>query len=71
MYFGVRLSGWGLTAAAEHEKITFTSFYELKTSHFCYRFALKESVGTKTKATENQNFGQFAITNVAFLDWIC
>jgi hypothetical protein len=29
------------------------------------------SVGTKTKAIENPIFGQFAITNVAVLDWIC
>ena len=71
VYFMVRISSWGINSCCWAWKITFTSFCDFKTSHFCYPFALKESVGTKTKATENQNFGQFPITNVAFLDWIC
>ena len=71
VYLMVRISGWGINSCCWAWKITFTSFCDFKTSHFCYCFELKESVGTKTKATQNQNFGQFAITNVAFLDWIC
>ena len=56
VYFMVRISGWGINSCCWAWKITFTSFCEFKTSHFCYCFELKESVGTKTKATENQNF---------------
>ena len=71
VYFMVRISSWGINSCCWAWKITFTSFCDFKTSHFCYPVALKESMGTKTKATENQNFGQLSITNVAFLDWIC
>ena len=71
VHFMVKISDQRINSCCWAWKITFTSFCDFKTSHFCYPFALKESVGTKTKATKNQNYGQFAITNVAFLDWIC
>ena len=71
VYFMVRISGWGINSCCWAWKITFTSFCECTTSHFCYCFTLKGSAGTKTKAIENQNFGLFPITNVALLEWIC
>ena len=65
-HFMVRLSGWRINSSCWAWKTTFTSFCECQTSHFCDCFTLKESAGTKTKAIENQNFGQFAVINVAF-----
>ena len=47
-------------------KTTLTSFCDCKTSQFWHCFTPKELQSAKTKASENQNFGQFAITNVAF-----
>ena len=60
-----------LTAAAEHEEQPSQAFVNAKLVIFEIVLALKVSVGTKTKAIENPIFGQFAITNVAVLDWIC
>ena len=71
VYFMVRISGWGINSYCWAWKTSLTRFCDSWTSHFWHCFALKEAAGTKTKAIENQNFGQFAVTNVAFLDWIC
>ena len=71
VYFMVRISGWGINSCCWAWRTTLTSFCDCKTSHFWHFFTPKELQSAKTKAIKNQIFGQFAITNVAFLDWTC
>ena len=62
VHFMVRISDQRINSCCWAWGITLTSFCDCWTSHFWHCFALKDS---------RQNFGQFVVTNVAFLDWIC
>ena len=67
VYFMARISDQRINSCCWAWKTTLTSFCDCKTSHFWHCFTPKELQSAKTKASENQNFGQFAITKVAFL----
>ena len=66
VHFMLRISDQRINSCCWVWRTTLLSFGDCKTSQFWHCFTPKELQSAKTKASENQNFGQFAITNVAF-----